>query len=249
MLRRLYIFFLLSCAAFSALYAQSDYDRLAQKAQRFFDYKEWASASAMYHLMLEQKPTQSQTYALAVVANLMNGDTVQALDMIPRAMAFQIPVDTVLTNVRNISFSIGRGKLYEHFLLNFKAKYPWFGRIADNYLMKYYALRQNGPELIRYANIMLKGLPDDRGFLRMLAHGQMLDGMTADALNTWSRVVSLYPTDYETILDIANCYDSLGDAQKALDWMKRADNLKKTPYVTSRIATLEKLFASPVKKK
>lgn len=238
MRQRIIIFAILICSIVASAFAQSDYERIASKAGRFFDYKEWASASAMYLLMLDQQPRVADTYARAVVSNIMNGDTVQALDMVPRAMSYQIPIDSVLVKVRDVSFSIGRGNLYEKYLLDIKSKYSWLSRVADNYLMKYYALRQNGPELIRYAKIMLNGLPDDRNFLRMLAHGQLLDGQTDNAISTWYRVVSLYPDDYETILDLANCYDALGNRNETLTWMRRAENLRSTPYVTARIAAL-----------
>lgn len=248
MRRKILLYITVLCVAVPNLIAQSEYDRVAAKAQRFFDYQEWASASAMYLLMMEERPQVPDTYAKAIVSNIMNNDTVQALNLVPRAMNYQVPVDSILVKVRDVSFSIGRGKLYENFLLDFKNKYSWFSRVADNYLMQYYALRQNGPELIHYAEIMLKGLPDDRNFLRMLAHGQLLDGKTDAAINTWARVVALYPDDYDTVLDLANCYDALGNNAAALKWMRRADSLRVTPYVTKRIAALSEAQAGKTNK-
>lgn len=217
------------------------YERLESKAERFFKYKEWASANAMYILMLEQKPECVSTYAKSIVVNIMAGDTVQALNLIPRAMKNNIHFDTLMKDVRNISFSIGRGELYEHFLIDIKDTYPWLTRVADNYLMKYYAFRQNGPELIRYAEMMLNGLPDNLNFLRMLAHGQMLIGQSDAALETWLRIYSLYPENYDTVLDIANYYDTISDIPEALKWMRRANNMHASPYIRSRIAALEKI--------
>lgn len=221
--------------------AQGEYEKIENKAQRFFDNNEWASANAMYLLMLEEKPEVAETYARATVAEIMLGDTLQALEMVPRAMEYKVTFDNLLSDVRRISFSIGNGDLYEDYLLKIKDKYPWLNRVADNYLMQYYAFRQNGPELISYAEAMLDGLPDNRNFLRMLAYGQMLDGRTAEALDTWLHVMTIYPNDYDTILDLANCYDALGDNTQTLVWMKKAAEIYLSPYVERRIDALNRI--------
>lgn len=221
-----------------ALCAQTDYERLEGKAARFFDNQEWASANAMYLLMLEQQPHRADTYGKAVVAEIMAGDTVQALDMVPRSMSFEVPVDSLLAEVKRVSFSIGHGNLYEHYLMGIRKTYPWFGRVADNYLMQYYAFRQNGPELIRYANTMLQGLPDNLNFMRMLAYGLLLDGDTEGAVNTWLKVAELYPDNYDTVLDLANCYEAQGKRAEALAWMRRAYEMHPTPYVGAMVDTL-----------
>ncbi len=238
-MRKLLIIAAIIAAAITGLSAQqTDYERLEGKAVRFFDNGEWASANAMYLLMLEQQPRRVSTYGNAVVADIMAGDTAQALAMVPRAMSYEVPLDTLLHHVRQTSFSIGRGDLYEHFLLDIKGAYPWLSRVADNYLMQYYAFRQNGPELIKYAETMLAGLPDNLGFLRMLAHGRMLDGDSTGAETAWLRAVALYPRDYDTVLDLANYFDASGDRVAALKWMERAATLRSTPYVEARIAAL-----------
>lgn len=228
------------CLGAAFAMTKSEYAKIESKAARFFANEEWASANAMYLLMLDEKPRVASTYAKAVVVDIMAGDTLQALDMIPKSMEYQISIDSVLTDVKNISFSIGQSNLYEKFLLKIKKTYPWLARVADNYLMKYYSFRQNGPELIAYANTMLAGLPDNKTFLRMLAKGKLLDGQTREAVEIWQRIDNLYPNDYETILDLANCYDALGDKSEALKWMERARQIYPTPYVESRIATLSR---------
>lgn len=213
----------------------SDYEKLSNKATRFFDNQEWASANAMYILMLEKQPDSVSVYAHAVVANIMAGDTLQALDMTQRSLGRQIPIENLLTDVRDISFNIGNGKLYEEYLLKIKQHFPWFSRIADNYLMEYYAFRQNSPKLIEYACTMLEGLPDDLRFLRMLAYGMLLDGKTEQAIQIWLKTALKYPQNYDTTLDLANCYKAMGNASEALKWYKKAYSLHPTPYVASMI--------------
>lgn len=43
------------------------YEATAVKAGRFFKYREWANAAAMYELMLEEQPKVCDTYAHAIV--------------------------------------------------------------------------------------------------------------------------------------------------------------------------------------
>lgn len=241
-MKRLYTALIILLVSISCLAsnADSEYATTASKARRFFDNAEWPSACAMYILMLEQRPEVTSTYADAIVANIMAGDTVSALDLVPRSMNNSVSLDTLLTDVRSRSFSIGNGKLYEHFLVETKDHYPWLGRIVDNYLMKYYDFRQNGPMLIFYARKMLEGLPDDVDFMRMLARGLLLNGQTSEAVSTWTHILELHPDNYDTLLDLGNYYDTAGLYDKALELLSRADRIHPTPYVTGRINEIQK---------
>lgn len=214
------------------------YATTAAKAERFFANAEWPSACAMYILMLEERPDCSSTYSAAVVANTMAGDTAQAIALVPRAMSHGVAFDSLLSGVRDRCFSIGHGDIYEHFLMDIKGHYPWLARVSDNYLMQYYDFRQNGPMLIRYARLMLDGMPENRRFKRMLARGLMLDGRTTEAVATWTDIVEAHPDDYDTLLDLGNYYDATGDAGRAVHYLTRAEDIRPTPYVARRIADL-----------
>ena len=235
----LFLLLFSACCLCRAAVPTPDYEQLEAKAQRFFHYKEWSSANAMYVLMLEQQPSNAKTYALSAVANIMAGDTLQALETVPRSMKNEVPFDSLTAQIKAISFSIGRGDLYEHYLLDVKRTFPWLSRVADNYLMKYYAFRQNGPELVKYARMMLAGLPDNHNFLRMLAHGLMLCGDSTGAEQTWLKVISLYPDNYDTMLDLANYYDAVDNRAEALAWMQKVYAIRPTPYVAERIDFLK----------
>ena len=214
----------------------TEFERLERKASLFFSNAEWRNANAMYVLMLELKPGDRAIYPRAIVSNILAGDTARALDMIPRAMSNLIPIDTVLTEVRQTSFSIGHADLYEQFLLKTRETYPWYSRVINNYLLAYYDFRSNGPELMKYATMMLNGLPTDLRLMRFLARGQMLSGLTDDAVNTWLRIIDLHPDNYDTLLDLANFYAVTDNPESALTWFRRADAIRPTPYVSSYIA-------------
>ena len=240
-MKRIYIILITAVVSIASGTARANagdatgYATTAAKAERFFANAEWPSACAMYILMLEERPECPTTYSAAVVANTMAGDTVQALALVPRAMSHGIAVDSLLSGVRSRSFSIGRGDIYEHFLLDIKSHYPWLARVADNCLMQYYAFRQNGPMLIRYARLMLDGMPENRRFKRMLARGLMLDGRTTEAVATWTDIIGAHPDDYDTLLDLGNYYDATGDANRAVHYLTRAEDIRPTPYVARRI--------------
>lgn len=244
-MNRIYIIVLATLTILGTSIARADttdnaeYARTESKAKRFFDNAEWESACAMYILMLEQYPNRPSTYASAIVANTMAGDTLRALDMVPRAMSYGIPVDSLITGVRTRSFDISRGGLYEHFLTGLKDRYPWLTRVVDNYLMHYYAFRQNGPMIVRYANLMLAGMPDSLTFRRMLAYGLMLDGRTTEAVATWTDIIDRWPEDYDTLLDLGNYYDGAGNTDRAIHYLMRAEDIRPTPYVSNRITDLQ----------
>lgn len=242
-MRRIYtalIPLLVSIAAIASA-TDSEYATTASKARRFFDNAEWPSACAMYILMLEQQPDVTSTYADAIVANIMAGDTINALDLVPRSLNNNVPLDSLLAEVRTRSFAIGNGELYEKFLIETKNHYPWLVRIVDNYLMKYYDFRQNGPMMVFYARKMLEGLPDDVDFLRMLAQGLLLNGLTTDAVSTWIHILQIHPDNYDTLLDLGNYYDTSGQHSKALELLCRADSIHPTPYVSGRIKEIQKI--------
>ena len=56
-------------------YGVNPYPQLEVKAERAFGYGEWASAAAIFDLMLEQKPDVPGTYGRAIVANGMRDAT------------------------------------------------------------------------------------------------------------------------------------------------------------------------------
>lgn len=222
-----------------------DYAALERKAANFFDRKEWPNANAMYILMMDSRPDDPAPYYSSAVVNIMMGDTARAIQLIPAAMINSIPIDSIFNGVERTGFSIGRGDLFEQFLLKARESFPWYSRIIDRRLMAYYSFRDNGPEIVRYARIMLEGLPGDLRFMRMLARGQMLSGETDEAVATWRDIISRYPDDYDTLLDLANYFAAVDRPDEALPWFRRAEALRSTPYVT---AYIRKYSPTPAKR-
>lgn len=231
------ILIVLACAAHAS--AQATYATTQAKADRFFSYKEWASAAALYNLMLHERPAVPDTYGRAIVAYEMLGDSIRSLDLLDQAMSHGVALDSVLANVQKYTFSIGKGHLYEQFMLSAARKNQWMERPLDAYLLRYYAFRRNGPQMVAYARKMLAGTPGSVPFMLILAEGLMISNDDALALETWKKVLAIDPANYIAILNIANYYDLAGDARSALDYFIKARDIRPTPYVDNAIREIK----------
>ena len=221
--------------------AVNPYPTLKAKAERFFDHQEWASASAMFDLMLEEHPDTPRTYGQAIVANGMLGETTGQNRLMTMALDNHIPFDSVFSNVKEWSFHIGQPTLFENFLKDTRTAHPWMRRTIDGQLLKYYSFRRNGAEMIAYSNIMLAGAPDNIGFLTQLGEGYMLTGATAQGIDIYKKILSLHPDNYNALIVLGNWYAQHPESRdKALPYLQRADSLRPTPYVTALINKLKR---------
>lgn len=215
-----------------------EYARLEAKARLFYDNAEWQNASAMYMRMLGTRMHDASLYGHAIVTRAMLGDSVQTMTLLERSMAANVPTDSVLMAVKRLSIAAGRSDLYADILLDAKDHFTWLSRSINGYLLRYYDWRNNGPELVRYATIMLDGRPGDLAFTRQLARGEMLCGHTARALQLWRELLNQHPDDVPTLLDLGNCLLADGHPDEALPYLKRANSLRPTPYLAATIKSI-----------
>lgn len=224
------------CAA-----AQANFDTTASKAQRFFDNREWANASALYTLMLHERPEIPSLYGRAIVVTSILNDTVRSQDLLRQALKYSVPLDSVMADVRKYSFIAKQPKLYENFLLRASRDNPWMKRAIDVQLLKYYTYRADGPQMEKYARMLLKGAPDNTSFLLTLARSYMLQDLPGKAVETWQTIVDAHPDNYDAIINLANYYDLSRQPDKALPLYTTAYDLRPTPYVQAAIERLTKL--------
>lgn len=241
MLRHLTLILTL-CTALCSL--ASDYEALAVKARRMFHYREWASAGALYSLMLAERPQVTDSYGHAIVAAGMIDDPAQQLRLTDMGLRSQVPVDSLFRSVERTSFSVGQTSLYEKYLLLVKQAEPWLARSIDSYLLKYYVYRRDAAGMIEYSRIMLGPVPDRKEFLYTLAQGYLLDGQTDNAIGIYTRIVELYPQSLEALLYLGNYYSSYASSDtqaraQALTYLRRARDIAATPYLEATIARLE----------
>ncbi len=232
--------------AATSLSSAIDYATLATKAERFYKFEEWASASAMYELMLDQRPIDTQTYAQAIVSAGMMSDSIKQISLMKRAIDNQIPFDSIFSSVEQASFSLGKARLYEQFLILVKEHQPWLSRNVDAHLLTYYTFRRDPDNMISMSQAMLQGLPDSIKFLTLLAQGYMYRGDTAKAIDTYRHILSLDATNYDANLEVGNYYllryDSSGDASSrdlAIRYLSAAHTIHPTPYVDKALSHLQ----------
>lgn len=228
---------------FVAEMRSADYEVLRTRAERFFDQHEWASASAMYDLMIEQQPTIVDTYCHAIVSAGMQTDTLSQIRLMRRSINARIAFDSIFNGVKHLSFQVKKETLYEQFLNVIKRAEPWLTRSVDRYLLDYYVFRNDAPKMIDYSKRMLSGLPNDVGFLSILAQGYMLDGQYVESIDTNKRILEISPNNYDALLRLGLYYDSIStesDAarKEALKYLLRARKIKATPFIDATIARL-----------
>lgn len=213
--------------------AEGTYARTERKANRFRDDAEWLNASAMYLLMLEAKPHVATNYANAIISNSMLGDTLAVVRVMELSMKNNVPLDSIFSDVQDISARLGVGYLYEDLLLNSAQHFPWLQRGLNSYLLKYYTFRNNGPQMVKYARIMLAGMPKSVEFQRILAKGYVLGDNMEEAVAVWREILAGHPNDLPTLLDLGNYYVATGAMEKARPYLELANKLKPTPYLST----------------
>lgn len=220
--------------------AASDYATTAAKAQRFFDAREWASAQALYGLMLNERPDADSVYVHAIVASSMLGHKDAASHLLTEAMKSGIGFSKLMGGVRQLSFSVGDAGVYEDFLLRSQRDCPWLLRPIDAELLRYYMFRNNGEKTVEYATKMLKGLPDSVEYLSDLADGYITLGEGDSAVAAWKQILALDPDNYQTLLKLGNYYDIVGNRTGAADYLQQAARIRLTPFVAQRLESLSK---------
>lgn len=218
--------------------AQAPYDSAAAKAQRFFDHHEWANASAMYNMLLHEHPDRADLYGKAIVVTSILDDTIRSQNLLRQAMSYNVPLDSVLSDVRVNSFIAGKPQLYEKFLLRSARDNGWMKRAINSQLLKYYTFRSDGVQMERYAQLMLMGSPDNAPYLLTLARAYMLQGRTGEAVQTWQKIVEKHPGNYDATINLANYYSLSDQPDKALPLYTDAYDLRPTPYVQKEIERL-----------
>lgn len=222
-----------------------DYNKISLKAQRFYNQKEWASALAMYQLMLEEKPEQSDIYGKAIVAASEVRDSAEVLRLTDEALKYHIPFDSIFERVRIETFALGLTDLYEKYLIGIGDNYAWMKRAIDGYLTEYYVFRKDGRKIIEYSKIMLEGIPDSEKYLLILAQGYLLTDQTNKALETYKYLLGCAPDNFTALLYLGNYYFDIYKSEStqesyelAKKYLGKAYSVKPTPYVGARIKEL-----------
>lgn len=223
-----------------------DYNSLSVKASRFYQYDEWASALAMYQLMLDKRPDDADTYCHAIVAASMEKMQDEPMRLLEQSLNARVPLDSIYNGVRRLAFEQGDAQLYVQFLENVGKRFPWMQRNIDARLLEYYTWRRDGRGMVEYAGRMLQGMPDNINFLTSLADGYFALGLDREAVDAYTKVIALNPHNYHALLVLGNYYenvsrqDRFNDEARVLSrqYLERAQAIHPTPHVATLLAGL-----------
>ncbi len=105
--------------------------------------------------------------------------------------------------------------------------------MVDRSLLEYYDNRNDGPQMVAYADKMLQGFPENVSYLRVKARGTLLCGDGDEAADIWRHILDLAPDNYDTLLDLAAYLITCGNRDAATPYIQRAIAIRSTPYLQS----------------
>ena len=226
-MRRLLLIIALFMAATAAA---ADNAVLASRASRAFDNREWASAFAIYTLITPDTPDAIGPYSRSIVAAWMLPDTAQIGPCVESALSHGIVLDSLLRQIEAEAFALGDAEIYKGILHTTAEALPFLRRPIDKALLSFYTTRADGPNMVKYARIMLAGRPDDIAAMQALAKGYLLAGDTSAAKTAYSDLLVASPRDYDALVALATI-TMPADPEAARALIRRALAIKPSPYL------------------
>lgn len=217
---------------------QRSFDTLAVRADRFFNQKEWASASALYTLMIDQRPDSAALYGRAITAAGMRNEVGEQQMLLRKALQSKVPLDSLFNSVAHSSFALGQSNLLERFLIMSAESEPWMSRKIDAQLLAYYTFRRNGEAMIEYASKLIKGAPDNENFGMRLAEGLLIEGRTDEAASAFRNLLDHHPQSLDALLYLGEIALEQSDTAMARAYLERARDICDSP----RLQTILKSF-------
>lgn len=237
----------------------ADYDVLSERAERYFKYKEWGSALAIYQMMIVDRPEAVEPYYKAIAAGAMLGDGEVQMDMFERTQQHGVSLDSLFNGVRKVSFTMGTAKAYEEFLLLVKDRQPWLSRNVCIYLLDYYMYRNDSQNVKEITQELLEHTPDNVEYLKCFANACMQLGDFENMEIYFKRVLEIDSHDEDALVALGNYYAGmlLGQiepdsikynreqlARLSLETLSKACNMNASPYLTSLMARVNAAIAS-----
>lgn len=244
MMRSLISLIIFLAASVTGAAAQS----LETKATRFFDQKEWASAEAMYTLLIDRQPDKAAYYGRAVAAAAMRELADPSLrpqnaaiqrTLLTKALKSRVPIDSLFKAVEQSSFQLGHADFYETFMKRAAENEPWLSRKISAMMLSYFSFRRNGEAMVEYASRLLEGAPDSESLLLSRAKGLLILGRGNEAHETFIRALEVNPASVEALLYLGEMALTAGNRAEALDYLGRANAIEPTPRLAAVIASLD----------
>ena len=226
-----------------------DFDRLDDKARRFYAHEEWESALAMYELMLMERPADCPTYSHAITVNGVLRRPDRQMKLVEQTEHNGISLDSLFSRVRTEAYALGKPAVYEELLVLIKKNQPWLRRSVDLRLIHYYDSRNDVPNMLALGDSLLSVNPDDVYSLGVKARAHLLSGDLEGCVATNKRLLRVDSLNFKALLDVGMIrfrqFDrerlSLDspEAAEAREYLQRAFAVQPTPYVKELLARLK----------
>lgn len=239
MLKKIFLLTIIVFAFAIRSHAETPYDSVAAKASRFYSQKEWRSALAMYYLMLDEQPSDCNIYSRAIAVAGMVDDKAAQKRLTENAFKHRIGVDSLFSGVSAQAIHLGHADIFEKYLQEVVSYDPWLDRVASANLLKYYMFRHNGPMTVDYAMKMLRGLPDNLGFMEALAQGYLDSNNIPEAEKVYETVLAKDADNIEALLYLGNSALETGNKKAGAEYLRRAYELNPTPYLDRLLKELK----------
>lgn len=217
-------------------------DPTLEKARRAFENSEWASAAALYGLVCDRTPGNTEAYARRIVASEIIADTAATVAVIEEALNDETEVAALFHSIRTNALAAGKPHAFTAVLDRTRKKLPWLARPCDAALLEYYKFRNNPAATEAYAKKLLAGLPDDIGYLSTLAGSYIMQGKDSEALGVYRRILDIDPAHFDTLVALGSYWLEAGDRERARKYLTRAAEIRPTPALKQ---TLQELKQTP----
>ncbi|MEG1643310.1 MAG: tetratricopeptide repeat protein [Bacteroidales bacterium] len=228
--------------------AQVTNTKLSRKANDHFNNHEWKEALSMYEILLMEMPTYGQLYPPVIISCGKIKDYDKMISFVELSENSGIPLDSLFVNTFALSMKIDDTGIYEKMLITVKEKQPWFQKIVNNYLLKYYIVRKENGMALEIADEILSLAPSNIDIMINKARILTDSGRNDEAATCMKDVLKNSPEEEEAILFLGNyyflegkkLYDMLPPKEYSLHTERH--NYINTPLKTKRDSIIAKYF-------
>lgn len=244
----------------SLLAIEIEGNKLIDKANKHIENMEWKEASALYDIIISQKPDSLNFYAPAVVASAKMGNYEHVVEIVVISEKNGMALDSILNNILTYTTKIGDTNIYERTILSLQEKQPWFEKLFNRHLLEYYTKRHYNIKAIEIADRIIKSNPANiKDIMRIKANCLNELGDIDSAAIAMSEILAIDSSFYDARIYLGNYYylkaiQLIEDTAEEIDEKEICSLLQqarefidieylktKSPYVRDRLKEIDKL--------
>lgn len=179
---------------------------LLRKADTHFENGEWREAAAMFNVLINESPAVLELYPYAVASNDLGGDAKGVMAAVELSEKNGISLDSLFLKTKLLCTALGYNGVYERMLLCIKREQPWFKRMVNKYLLRFYMERKENLKAIGIVDEVLSSSPDNLTLLNAKASILTDCGDLTGAAACMERVLDIDSSAWEARLFLGNYY-------------------------------------------